>query len=248
MAVGLGTTSAAAGSVPVSRSRPRGTRRAPPTARRRGRWRGCRRSRRARTGPASSTRCRCTGPAGGRRGRTRRPRFRQNRGVVAPPAGQPDGIPAHRSADDLGGRRRDLVAPRGGGDQVGALRGEWVVGVRGGGGPPARGHAGSLRAGVGWRRRGRRLAAALGARRRRRRRGGAVVVVVVGGAVIVVVGGASSCSSSGRGLVVDGVLVVVTSSSPMPARLGNCWTSMPSVATFMKSSHIDSGRLVPPTR
>ena len=69
---------------------------------------------------------------------------------------------------------------------------------------------------------------------------GGAVVVEVGGCVVVVVDGAVV-------VVVDGVLVVVTALSPMPARLGNCWTSMPLVATFMKSSHIDSGRLLPPT-
>src|SRR6478609_7519088 len=66
-----------------------------------------------------------------------------------------------------------------------------------------------------------------------------VVVVEVGGCIVVVDGAVV--------VVVVGVLVVVTALSPMPARLGNCWTSMPVVATFMKSSHIDSGRLLPPT-
>src|SRR4051812_37547882 len=74
--------------------------------------------------------------------------------------------------------------------------------------------------------------------------GGAVVVVVVGGAVVVVVV-VDSCVVVV--VVVDGVLVVVTALSPIPARLGNSWTSIPCVAAFMKSSHIDSGRLLPPT-
>src|SRR6476619_6327230 len=78
--------------------------------------------------------------------------------------------------------------------------------------------------------------------------GGAVVAVVDGGAVVVEVGGCVVVVVDGAVVVVvDGVLVVVTALSPMPAGLGNCWTSMPVVATFMKSSHIDSGRLLPPT-
>src|SRR5436190_4057173 len=71
--------------------------------------------------------------------------------------------------------------------------------------------------------------------------GGSVVVLVGGCVVVVVVEGAWVVG------VVVGVLVVVTALSPMPARLGNCWTSMPWVAAFMKSSHIESGRLLPPT-
>src|SRR6478735_2895389 len=74
-----------------------------------------------------------------------------------------------------------------------------------------------------------------------------LVVVTGGGAVVVVTGGGGAVVVEVGGCVVVGVLVVVTALSPMPARLGNCWTSMPVVATFMKSSHIDSGRLLPPT-
>src|SRR6478609_9536850 len=78
--------------------------------------------------------------------------------------------------------------------------------------------------------------------------GGAVVVVTGGGgAVVVEVGGCVVVVDGAVVVVVVGVLVVVTALSPMPERLGNCWTSMPVVATFMKSSHIDSGRLLPPT-
>src|SRR6478735_4688461 len=77
-----------------------------------------------------------------------------------------------------------------------------------------------------------------------------LVVVTGGGAVVVVTGGGGAVVVEVGGcvvVVVVGVLDVVTALSPMPARLGNCWTSMPVVATFMKSSHIDSGRLLPPT-
>ena len=79
--------------------------------------------------------------------------------------------------------------------------------------------------------------------------GGAVVVVVAGGGavVVVVVGAVVVVVEGSLVVVVLGVLVVVTALSPMPARLGNCCTSMPWVAAFMKSSHIDSGRLLPPT-
>ena len=78
--------------------------------------------------------------------------------------------------------------------------------------------------------------------------GGVVVVVTGGGAVVVEVGGSVVVVVEGAVVVVVlGVLVVVTALSPMPARLGNCCTSMPWVAAFMKSSHIDSGRLLPPT-
>ena len=65
--------------------------------------------------------------------------------------------------------------------------------------------------------------------------GGSEVVVVDGGAVVVEVGGAVVVVvvDGAVVVVVVGVLVVVTALSPMPARLGNCWTSMPWVATFM---------------